>query len=88
MTTPQTRTIKATEFTAKCRSLIDEVAATGEEILVTKQGKPVGKFVPVEQPRRPLWGLLASDIEIIGDIVSPIDMETETDSDSKRPANT
>ncbi len=88
MTNPQTRTIKATEFTAKCRTLIDEVAATGEEIIVTKQGKPVGKFVPVEQPRRPLWGLLASDIEIIGDIVSPIDMETETDSDSKRPANT
>lgn len=88
MTNPQTRTIKATEFTAKCRTLIDEVAATGEEIIVTKQGKPVGKFVPVEQPRRSLWGLLASDIEIIGDIVSPIDMETETDSDSKRLANT
>ncbi len=88
MTTPQTRTIKATEFTAKCRSLIDEVAATGEEILVTKQGKPVGKFVPVEPPRRPLWGLLASDIEIIGDIVSPIDVETEADTDPKRPENT
>lgn len=88
MTTPQTRTIKATEFTAKCRSLIDEVAATGEEILVTKQGKPVGKFVPVEPPRRPLWGLLASDIEIIGDIVSPIDMETEAGTDPKRPENT
>lgn len=88
MTNPQTRTIKDTEFTAKCRTLIDEVAATGEEIIVTKQGKPVGKFVPVEQPRSPLWGLLASDIEIIGDIVSPIDMETETDSDSKRLANT
>ncbi len=88
MTTPQTRTIRATEFTAKCQSLIDEVAATGEEILVTKQGKPVGKFVPVEPPRRPLWGLLASDIEIIGDIVSPTDMETEADTDPKRSENT
>lgn len=80
--------IKASEFKAKCLRLMDEVAATGEEIIVTKQGKPVGKFVPVEQPRSPLWGLLASDMEIVGDIVSPIDMETETDSDSKRPANT
>ena len=87
MTIPQTRTIKATEFTAKCRTLIDEVAATGEEIIVTKQGKPVGKFIPVEQPRRPLWGLLASDMEIIGDIVSPIDVETDADSDPKRSAN-
>ncbi|MCE2467353.1 MAG: type II toxin-antitoxin system Phd/YefM family antitoxin [Caldilineaceae bacterium] len=87
MSTSQTRTIKATEFTAKCRTLIDEVAATGEEIIVTQQGKPVGKFVPVEQPRRPLWGLLASDIEIIGDIVSPIDVETDADTEPKRPAN-
>lgn len=87
MTTPQTRTIKATEFTAQCRTLIDEVAATGEEIIVTKQGKPVGKFVPAEQPRRSLWGLLASDIEIIGDIVSPIDMGSDADSDPKRSAN-
>ncbi len=80
MTTPQTRTIKATEFTAQCRTLIDEVAATGEEIIVTKQGKPVGKFVPAKQPQRSLWGLLASDIEIIGDIVSPIDMGSDADS--------
>ena len=87
MTIPQTRTIKATEFTAKCRTLIDEVAATGEEIIVTKQGKPVGKFVPVEQPQRPLWGLLASDMEIIGDIVNPINVETDVDSDPSRPAN-
>ena len=87
MAIPQTRIIEATEFTAKCRTLIDEVAATGKEIIVTKQGKPVGKFVPVEQPRRPLWGLLASDMELIGDIVSPIDVETDADSDPKRPAN-
>lgn len=87
MTAPQTRTTKATESTAKCRTLIDEVAATGEESIVAKPGKPVGKFVPVAQPRRPLWGLLASDMEIIGDIVSPIDMETGADSDPKRPAN-
>ena len=81
MSTSQTRTIKATEFTAKCRTLIEEVAATGEEIIVINQGKPV------EQPPRPLWGLLASDIEIIGGVVSPVDVGTDADSDPKRPTN-
>ena len=32
------RTMKASEFKAKCLKLMDEVAETGEEILITKRG--------------------------------------------------
>lgn len=39
------RTIPAGEFKAKCLALLDEVAETGEEIVVTKRGKPVAKIV-------------------------------------------
>ena len=35
------RTIPAGEFKAKCLKIMDEVAATGEPVLVTKRGKPV-----------------------------------------------
>jgi prevent-host-death family protein len=39
------RSIKASEFKAKCLRLIDEVAATGEPIEITKRGKPVARLV-------------------------------------------
>ena len=41
--TGSTRTIKASEFKAKCLQLMDEVAESGEEIVITKFGKPVAK---------------------------------------------
>ena len=43
-TTANTRTIKASEFKAKCLKLMDEVAESGEEIIITKNGKPVAKL--------------------------------------------
>ena len=33
------RTIKASEFKAKCLRLMDEVAESGEEIVITKNGR-------------------------------------------------
>jgi prevent-host-death family protein len=44
------RTIPAGRFKAQCLRLLDEVAATGETIIVTKRGKPVAKVEPVEEP--------------------------------------
>ena len=44
------RTIPAGRFKAQCLKLLDEVAATGETIVVTKRGKPVAKVEPVEEP--------------------------------------
>jgi prevent-host-death family protein len=39
------RTMAAGEFKAKCLAVMDEVAATGEPVLVTKRGKPVARVV-------------------------------------------
>ena len=35
------QTIQASKFKAKCLALMDQVARTGETIVVTKNGKPV-----------------------------------------------
>ncbi len=40
------RTIKASEFKAKCLRLMDEVAADGIPIVITKHGRPVTRLVP------------------------------------------
>ncbi len=69
------RTIKASEFKAKCLRLMDEVAATGEEIVITKNGRPVSKLVPCTD-RPGLWfGRDRDIIRIHGDIVGPMPRE-------------
>lgn len=70
------RTIKASEFKAKCLALMDEVAATGEPVTITKKGKPVATLAPIA-PERPksLFGLHKEQITILGDIISPLDEE-------------
>ena len=46
------RTIPAGEFKAKCLALMDEVAATGDEIVVIKPGRAVVRLVEAApQPR-------------------------------------
>ena len=71
------RTIKASEFKAKCLKLMDEVAETGEPLVITKSGKPVARLVPLEERPKSLWGAHKGLIEIKGDIISPIDVDWE-----------
>jgi prevent-host-death family protein len=44
------RTVAAARFKAQCLRLLDEVAETGETIVVTKRGRPVARIEPVEEP--------------------------------------
>jgi prevent-host-death family protein len=71
------RTIKASEFKAKCLALLDEVAETGGRLVITKNGKPVADVVAHKPAKRNLIGLLKGRVEILGDIISPIDVEWE-----------
>jgi prevent-host-death family protein len=68
-----TKTFKAGEFKAKCLKLMDEVAATGEPVTITKNGKPVAQLVPFQERPKSLFGALKGTGEILGDIISPID---------------
>lgn len=43
------RTIKASEFKARCLALLDEVASTRSSIVVTKHGVPVARVVPLSE---------------------------------------
>jgi prevent-host-death family protein len=65
--------IQASEFKAKCLALMDDVAATGETWVVTKNGKPVAELRPYTGGRidRP-WGL-HPELEINGDIIEPLE---------------
>ena len=72
----ETLQIPAGEFKAKCLKLMDQVRESGQEIVITKRGKPVAKLVPLEPKERPpLFGCMKGTFEITGDIISPIDVE-------------
>ena len=71
------RTIKASEFKAKCLKLMDEVAETGDELIVSKNGRPVARLVPYRRKPKSLFGIDRGKIEILGDIVEPLDIEWE-----------
>lgn len=71
------RTVKASEFKAKCLKLMDEVAATGEEIVITKNGRPVSRLVPFRSKPKSLFGLHGESLRIEGDVLSPVDVEWE-----------
>ena len=69
----------ATEFRAKCLGLMDEVAETGREIVITRRGKPVARLVPYWRRPRSLFGMDRGRIESLGDIIAPIDVEWDAE---------
>ena len=71
----EARTIKASEFKAKCLRLMDEVAESGREIVITKNGRPVSRLLPYRTAPKSLFGIDRGRIRILGDIVSPMPAE-------------
>ena len=71
------RTIKASDFKARCLKLMDEVAATGETLVITKNGKPVAQIAPIVSRPKTLRGLHKGQVTIKGDIIEPLDVEWE-----------
>jgi prevent-host-death family protein len=71
------REINAARFKAQCLGLLDEVAATGQPIVVTKRGKPVAQVVPVDEPPslRGTVTYLVDDEELIKPIDEIWDVE-------------
>ncbi len=73
------KTIKASEFKAKCLKLMDEVAETGEPLVITKNGRPVAELRPAKKRVKSLFGAHKGMFEIKGDIIAPIDVEWEAE---------
>ncbi len=79
------KTITASEFKAKCLKFVDQVAQTGETLVITKNGRPTAELGPVKElgPIKKrvdsLFGLHKGQIHIKGDIVSPLDVEWDAE---------
>jgi len=66
------RTITASEFRARFLELMDEVAESGEEIVITKYGRPVSRLLPYRKKMRMAFGRNRDNIRILGDMLEPM----------------
>jgi prevent-host-death family protein len=62
----------AGKFKTHCLSVMDDVNASGEPVVITKRGKPVAKVVPAGSKNKNLFGFMAGEFKIVGDIESPV----------------
>ncbi len=67
------KTMNASDFKAKCLAILDDVAATGEEVTILKRGRPVARLVAArrEDDSYPQDGLKGT-VHILGDILEPV----------------
>ncbi|WP_411281680.1 type II toxin-antitoxin system Phd/YefM family antitoxin [Gemmatimonas sp.] len=70
-TVAESRTIPAGVFKATCLELMDDVAATGSEIIVTKHGRRVVRVGPVNAVPTSPMGFMRGTIVRHGDLLSP-----------------
>ncbi len=64
--------INASDFRARCFSILDRVAETGERVVILKRGRPVAELCPTSRigtayPQLSLKGT----VTVVGDIVGP-----------------
>jgi prevent-host-death family protein len=77
-----TQIIVAAEFKATCLAVLDVVAESGEEVVITKRGQPVARLVPILAPTKSLvgWVTYAS----ADDVTAPV--KDAWDADQRSPA--
>ena len=79
------RTMAAGKFKATCLAVMDEVQAKREPVVITKNGKPVAKLVPIEVVDDPLAIFrFPGKVEILGDIMAPIYSDEENEEFCER----
>jgi prevent-host-death family protein len=76
------REIAAADFKASCYEIVREVERLGTEVVITRQGKPVARLVPVQHARVAFCGSLQGMILEEHDLISPVHVRWEADSDA------
>lgn len=64
------------DFEQRLKSLLEEVAATGEEIVVTEDGRPLVRVARENVP--PVREDISGMVRVLGDIESPLEDEWQS----------
>ena len=75
-------TLALSNFKKHCSKVISDMKLNHKSIVLTKHGEPVAKIVPLHsiKKQKPLkkdefFGILKGKCKIVGDIISPFDVE-------------
>jgi prevent-host-death family protein len=73
------KTVSVTEFKAHCLEFLNQVAKTGQALLLTKRGRPTAMVTPPPPPKTKRWvpGQFADRMQIVEDVVPPFDEKWE-----------
>jgi prevent-host-death family protein len=67
------KSIAITEFKAQCLALLEDVARTGEPLVVTKRGKPLARVVASGGAKAVYpQSTLSGTVTILGDVILPL----------------
>jgi prevent-host-death family protein len=66
------RQIPTSVFKASCTKILSEIQSTHEPVVITKRGIPLVKVVPAESQDAGLFGFMAGEFDIVGDVESPV----------------
>ncbi len=72
--------VNATEFKAKCLSLIDRVSSKGEVVTITKRGRVVARLVSAVETDDKPWLALRGQAVLKGDPFAPVVGEDEIEA--------
>jgi prevent-host-death family protein len=61
----------AGSFKTNCLAVMDEVQAKHETVVITKNGKPVAKLVPINTETDEIYNFIKGKGAVTGDVVSP-----------------
>lgn len=65
-------TCSVTHFKNHALKILSEISDSGEELVVTRHGKPLAHIEPVRTAKHVQLGKLAGTMKIEGDIVGPL----------------
>ena len=66
------KSMAVSQFKAHALRVLDEIARSGESVLITKRGKPLARVVPPTEEGKGKPGKLAHTLVFEDDIVSPL----------------
>jgi len=67
------KSVAISTFKARCLALLEDVARTGEPLLVTKRGKPLARVTSSDNSRsRSPQETLRHTVETLGDLIAPV----------------
>ena len=74
-----TKTVPSTEVQTQILDMLEEVSEQRSEFVITKDGAPVARVIPIDRGRLRSLEELRGSVTIVGDIIAPLDEAWEAD---------